>query len=83
MHPLPSLPLAVAQAALLLALAPLFTGVSRMIRARMHSRRGPGVLQDYRDIFKLFRRQDVAPGRAGLAFRLAPAVQLSAMLMLA
>ncbi|POZ61246.1 respiratory chain complex I subunit 1 family protein [Chromobacterium alticapitis] len=83
MHPLQSLPLAIAQAALLLALAPLFTGVSRMIRARMHSRRGPGVLQDYRDIFKLFRRQDVAPGRAGLAFRLAPAVQLSAMLMLA
>lgn len=83
MQALQSLPLAVAQAALLLALAPLFTGVSRMIRARMHSRRGPGVLQDYRDIFKLFRRQDVAPGRAGLAFRLAPAVQLSAMLMLA
>ncbi|WP_199152695.1 respiratory chain complex I subunit 1 family protein [Chromobacterium sp. ASV23] len=77
------IPLAVAQALLLLALAPLFTGVSRMIRARMHSRRGPGVLQDYRDIFKLFRRQDVAPGHAGLAFRLAPAVQLSAMLMLA
>lgn len=83
MSPLQSIPLAVAQAALLLALAPLFTGVSRMVRARMHSRRGPGVLQDYRDIAKLFRRQDVAPGQAGLAFRLAPAVQLSAMLMLA
>ena len=34
------------QAALLLVLAPLFTGISRQIRARMHSRRGPGILQD-------------------------------------
>lgn len=77
------IPLAVAQALVLLALSPLLTGVSRMIRARMHSRRGPGVLQDYRDIIKLFRRQDVAPRTAGFAFRIAPVVVLSIMLVLA
>ena len=51
---------ALAQAVILLALTPLFTGISRQIRARMHSRRGPGIWQDYRDIHKLFKRQEVA-----------------------
>ena len=35
---------ALAQAVILLVLTPLFTGISRQIRARMHSRRGPGDL---------------------------------------
>ncbi len=34
---------ALAQAVILLMLTPLFTGISRQIRARMHSRRGPGI----------------------------------------
>lgn len=37
---------ALAQAVILLMLTPLFTGISRQIRARMHSRRGPGIWQD-------------------------------------
>jgi hydrogenase-4 component C len=75
--------LAILQAVLLLAIAPFMTGLTRMIRARMHSRRGPGVLQDYRDIVKLFKRQDVAPASAGDVFRMTPYVILSAMLLLA
>lgn len=75
--------LAVLQAVVLLAIAPLMTGVSRMIRARMHSRRGPGVLQDYRDILKLLKRQDVAPASAGFVFQATPYVLLGAMLLLA
>ena len=50
---------AIVQALILLALAPLFSGISRMIRARIQSRRGPGVLQDYRDIAKLMKRQNI------------------------
>lgn len=57
---------ALAQAVILLMLTPLFTGISRQIRARMHSRRGPGIWQDYRDIHKLFKRQEVAPISSGL-----------------
>lgn len=34
---------ALAQAVILLMLTPLFTGISRQIRARMHSRRGPEI----------------------------------------
>ena len=74
---------ALAQAVILLALTPLFTGISRQIRARMHSRRGPGIWQDYRDIHKLFKRQEVAPTSSGLMFRLMPWVLISSMLVLA
>ena len=75
--------LAIVQAIILLALAPLMTGISRMMRARMHSRRGPGVLQDYRDIAKLFKRQDVAPNSSGLVFQAAPFIIIGTMLVLA
>lgn len=74
---------ALCQALLLLALTPLFTGLSRQIRARMHSRRGPGILQDYRDLQKLLKRQSVAPASSGLMFRLMPWVLLSSMLLVA
>lgn len=74
---------ALAQAVTLLVLTPLFTGISRQIRARMHSRRGPGFWQDYRDIHKLFKRQEVAPTSSGLMFRLMPWVLISSMLVLA
>ncbi len=74
---------ALAQAVILLLLTPLFTGISRQIRARMHSRRGPGIWQDYRDIHKLFKRREVAPISSGLMFRLMPWVLISSMLVLA
>lgn len=59
---------ALIQALVLLALAPLMSGMARVIRAKMHSRQGPGVLQDYRDIFKLLKRQDISPQHAGGVF---------------
>jgi formate hydrogenlyase subunit 4 len=40
----------IAQTALLLALAPLVSGAIRTMKARLQMRRGPGVLQTYRDI---------------------------------
>ncbi|MGM3160228.1 respiratory chain complex I subunit 1 family protein [Dickeya undicola] len=74
---------ALLQAVLLMAAAPLLSGMSRVIRAKMHSRQGPGVLQDYRDIFKLLRRQEVAPEHSGGVFRLMPFVLLATMLLVA
>lgn len=74
---------AVVQAIALLLFTPLFTGISRQIRAKMHSRQGPGIMQDYRDIFKLFKRQSVAPRDSGAIFRVMPYVLLSSMLLLA
>ncbi|CAI1641844.1 MULTISPECIES: respiratory chain complex I subunit 1 family protein [Serratia] len=71
------------QALLLLAVAPLFAGISRVLRARIHTRRGPGVLQEYRDIAKLLKRQSVAPGASGLAFRAMPYLLTGTLLAIA
>ena len=71
------------QAVLLLLLAPLFSGISRMIRARIQSRRGPGVLQDYRDISKLLKRQNVLPENASWVSKVMPFVLISSVMVVA
>lgn len=50
---------------------------------RLHNRRGPGVLQEYRDIFKLLGRQSVGPDASGWVFRLTPYVMVGVMLTIA
>ncbi|RJT22297.1 respiratory chain complex I subunit 1 family protein [Buttiauxella izardii] len=71
------------QALVLFAVAPLLSGITRVTRARMHNRRGPGVMQEYRDLFKLFSRQSVAPAASGWVFRLMPFVMVGVMLTIA
>ncbi|WP_129544079.1 respiratory chain complex I subunit 1 family protein [Serratia sp. 1D1416] len=79
----PNVLLGLAQALLLLAIAPLFAGISRMLRARIHGRRGPGVLQEYRDIGKLLKRQSVAPSASGPAFHAMPYLLTGTLLTIA
>ena len=74
---------AIVQALILLALAPLFSGISRMIRARIQSRRGPGLLQDYRDIAKLMKRQNIWPDNAGWVSKAMPYVLISTVMVVA
>ncbi|ENR2360319.1 NADH-quinone oxidoreductase subunit H [Escherichia coli] len=71
------------QALVLFAVAPLLSGITRVARARLHNRRGPGVLQEYRDIFKLLGRQSVGPDASGWVFRLTPYVMVGVMLTIA
>lgn len=71
------------QAILLIAAAPLFTGFLRAMRAKMHTRRGPSVLQDYRDIIKLLQRQNMYPPAAGFAFRAMPVVMVTTLITIA
>ncbi|WON78635.1 respiratory chain complex I subunit 1 family protein [Serratia sp. UGAL515B_01] len=71
------------QAVILLAVAPLFSGISRMLRARIHSRRGPGLLQEYRDIAKLLKRQNLAPAASGTVFQLMPYLLTGTLLAIA
>jgi hydrogenase-4 component C len=73
----------VVQSLLLLLAAPLFSGISRVLRAKFHSRHGPGIWQDYRDLLKLLNRREVIPAEAGLVFRATPYVVLVAMLLVA
>lgn len=74
---------ALLQALVLFTVAPLFSGISRVARARLHNRRGPGVLQEYRDLFKLLGRQSIAPAASGWVFRLTPFVMTGVMLTIA
>lgn len=74
---------ALIQALVLFAVAPLLSGVTRVARARLHNRRGPGVLQEYRDLFKLLGRQSVAPAASGWVFQLTPYVMVGVMLTIA
>jgi formate hydrogenlyase subunit 4 len=61
-----------AQAVLVLALAPLLSGVTRKIRARLLRRRGASVIQPYRDLLKLIRKETVVAETASWLFRVAP-----------
>ena len=61
-----------AQLALVLALAPLLTGYIRKIKAQLLRRRGPPLLQPYRDLLKLIRKEAVLAENASWIFRSAP-----------
>lgn len=75
--------LGIAQALILLLLAPLFSGISRFIRARIQSRRGAGILQDYRDIAKLMTRQNILPDNAGMVSKVMPYVLIGSVSVVA
>ncbi|MCL4767671.1 MAG: NADH-quinone oxidoreductase subunit H [Hyphomicrobiaceae bacterium] len=61
-----------AQMALVLLLAPLLVGFIRRIKARMLRRRGPPLLQPYRDLLRLCRKEVVLAENASWLFRTAP-----------
>jgi len=60
------------QMALVLALAPLLLGFTRKVKARLLRRRGPPVLQPYRDLLKLIGKEAVLAHNASWLFRTAP-----------
>jgi formate hydrogenlyase subunit 4 len=61
-----------AQMALILLLAPLLTGLVRKVKARLLRRRGPSILQPYRDLFRLLRKEVVLAENASWLFRVTP-----------
>ena len=63
-----------AQMALVLALAPLLTGFVRKIKARLLRRRGAPLLQPYRDLVRLLRKDVVLAENASWLFRVTPYV---------
>ena len=70
--------------ALLIALtAPLFSGFSRVLRAKIHSRHGPPILQNYFDLFKLMKRQEILPAQGNLIFRITPYIMIVSVLLIA
>lgn len=60
------------QMMLVLALAPLLLGFTRKLKARFLRRQGPPVLQPYRDLVRLGRKEVVLAENASWLFRSAP-----------
>ena len=83
MNPFTLFLIGVLQAILLLLLAPLYSGFARVMRAKMHSRTGPPLMQNYRDIRKLMTRQEVVSEQAGWIFRVTPYLNLGCMFLAA
>ena len=66
------LALQVSQMLLVLLLAPLLTGFVRKVKARLLRRRGPPLLQPYRDLVRLARKEAVIAHSASWLFRFVP-----------
>ncbi|WFU13416.1 NADH-quinone oxidoreductase subunit H (plasmid) [Rhizobium sp. CB3090] len=60
------------QMALVVLLAPLLTGFIRLIKARLLRRQGPSMIQPYRDILRLLRKEVVLAENASWLFRVMP-----------
>ena len=75
--------LGIAQGVLVMLVAPFFSGLGRVIRAKIHNRRGPSIMQDYRDIAKLLARPESVSEDASFAIRIMPPLFLAVAFMLA
>ena len=60
------------QLVLVLLLAPLLTGYVRKVKSRLLRREGPALIQPYRDLLKLLRKEVVLADNASWLFRVAP-----------
>jgi formate hydrogenlyase subunit 4 len=66
------------QMTLVILIAPLLTGLVRAVKARLTRRRGPPLLQPYRDLARLVRKEAVVADSASWLFRTTPYVVLAA-----
>ena len=71
--------LAALQLAVFAAFAPFLAATIKRTKARLQSRRGPGLLQPYRDLAKWWRKKPVESSASGPVSRYAPAVVLAAI----
>jgi formate hydrogenlyase subunit 4 len=67
-----------AQMVLVLLLAPAFTGLTRKVRAHLLRRVGPPILQPYRDLSRLLRKEVALAENASWLFRIIPYLVFSA-----
>jgi formate hydrogenlyase subunit 4 len=72
--------LQIAQVLATLLLAPLLQGVILQFEERVQRSQGPGILQPYRDLWKLFHKQIVVPETASWLYWVAPIVAFTTTL---
>jgi formate hydrogenlyase subunit 4 len=62
----------VVQVLFVMAFAPLYAGVLSRLKEMVQSKRGPSILQPYRDIWKLFHKDEVLSDQTTWIFRVTP-----------
>ena len=68
------------QVIIILALAPLLSGIIKKVKAFLQMRKGPGIFQPYYDIVKLLRKDSVVSGNVSWIFHAAPVISFVAVL---
>ncbi|SNQ62414.1 respiratory chain complex I subunit 1 family protein [Candidatus Methanoperedens nitratireducens] len=68
------------QVIIILALAPLLSGMIKKVKAFLQMRKGPGIFQPYYDIAKLLRKDSVVSGNVSWIFHAAPIISFVAVL---
>jgi formate hydrogenlyase subunit 4 len=63
---------------LLIGLAPLASGLIAKIKNNLRLRQGPGILQPYRNLWKLFGKEELVPVNSSWIFRAAPFIVFAA-----
>jgi len=71
------------QAIFLIAISPLITGIIRKFKAWMQHRRGSDIIQPYRNLIKLFKKDETVSKSTSWLFRFLPYVCFAAMTLLA
>ena len=74
--------MAILNVLLVLLISPLLEGVMRKLKAVIHSRKGPPIIQPYLDILKLLGKEELRPSGSVL-FWMAPPLCLAAVLVTA
>jgi formate hydrogenlyase subunit 4 len=75
-------PIAIMNLLLVLLLSPLLEGVIRKLKAVIHSRKGPPIIQPYLDLLKLLGKEELRSTQS-FYFRMAPIAALAAILVCA
>jgi formate hydrogenlyase subunit 4 len=75
--------LAVIETLLFVSLAPLLAGWIRRVKCHMQNRAAPSLLQPYRDLVKLFRKDSVLAEHASWIFRATPYIVFGATILTA
>ena len=78
---LADLALGAIQLVFVLLVAPLLLGVTKRVKARLQYRRGPSLVQPYRDLAKWWRKESVESDAASQLTAAAPAIGLAAVLV--
>ena len=60
------------QVLMVMALAPLVSGVLTRLKEMVQSKRGPSIFQPYRDLWKLFHKDEVVSEQSSWIFRFTP-----------